>query len=286
MPLLPSGTLLMGPSWASTAWLPDVQSYDSTEVGVLTVFSKHWYVGNGAAANPDDLLLMPVAATSGPNAVAAAVATTHQYGIPFRMGEMNSLYHGGEAGISDTFQSALWAVDNMFHYLNAGVDGVNWHTGNGGAYATFEFSVQSSQSGTTYSLTSVRPLYYGLLLFQAATGNGAHLLPVTLNTNANLTAWATLDASNTPRLVLINKDESSTGTVAVTLAGYNHAQILRLTAPSYQSTSGVTFAGQTFDGSTDGSMQGLQSIDQIDVAHGVFNIPMPITSAALVIFTP
>jgi hypothetical protein len=284
-PLLPTGTQLMGASWGSTGMLSNVQAFDSDEVSALADFSQHHYVASGEAVNPIDILLTPSSATTGPMAVAAAVTTTHEAGIPFRMGEMNSLYDGGESGISNAFESALWAIDTMFEYANVGVDGVNWHTGNGGPYGAFEFNVQSSGASTSYSLTSVRPLYYGLLLFQAATGNSARLLPVTLSTQANLKVWATVDASNTPRLVLINKDEASAGTVAVTLAGYSHAKVLRLTAPSYQSTSGVTFAGQTFDQSTDGVIQGTQSVESIDGSDGVFQIPMSITSAALVIFT-
>jgi Glycosyl hydrolase family 79 C-terminal beta domain/Abnormal spindle-like microcephaly-assoc'd, ASPM-SPD-2-Hydin len=285
MPLLPTGTKLMGASWASTGSLSHIQPYDSAETTALADFSQHYYVANGEATNPDDILLMPSSATAGPEAVAASVATTHQFGVPYRMGEMNSLYNGGENGISNAFESALWAIDNMFGYANVGVDGVNWHTGYYCCgYDAFAFDIKDSGANTTYTLTSVNPLYYGLLFFQAATGNGAHLLPVTLNTKANLTAWATVDASNTPRLVLINKDENSTGTVDITLSGYSHAQIYRLTAPSYLSTSGVTFAGQTFDGSKDGVIQGTQTTESVDVSDGVFQIPMPITGAALVVF--
>jgi hypothetical protein len=58
-----------------------------------------------------------------------------------------------------------------------------------------------------------------------------------------------------------------------------------LNAPNYQSTSGVSFAGQTFDGSTDGTIQGTQTVESIDVTDGVFEIPMPITSAAIVVFS-
>ena len=110
-------------------------------------------------------------------------------------------------------------------------------------------------------------------------------MPVTLNTQANLTAWATVDASGTPRLAIINKDENSTGSVGIQLSGYSHAQVYRLTAPTYLSTSGVTFAGQTFDGSMDGTMQGIQTIESVDASDGIFLISMPITSAALVVFT-
>ena len=285
MPVLPTGTKLMGPSWAETGWWPNIKSYDSAEASALTTFSQHYYVASGKAQNPGDILLTPSAATNGPNSVAAGVATAHQYGIPFRMGEMNSLSNGGEAGISNAFESALWAIDTMFEYANVGVDGVNWHGGGTSAYTYFD--IPSTQAGgvNTFTLAAVHPLYYGLLFFQAATGNGAHLLPVTLDTQANLKAWATIDASATPRLVLINKDENLTGTVDITLNGYSHAQIYRLTAPTYQSTSGVTFAGQTFDGSTNGVIQGAQTVESVDVSDGVFEVPMPITSAALVVFT-
>jgi hypothetical protein len=285
LPLLPSGIKLMGPSWAVLGALSSFQAFDAAEAKALTTLSQHYYVANGATTNPDDILLTPNAARLSPSAVAAAVATTHGYGIPFRMGEINSLYNGGENGISNTFQSALWAVDTMFAYTEVGVDGVNWHCGNGGAYAAFSFSISNSGTKTNYTLTSVRPLYYGLLFFQAATGNGAHLLPVTVNTHSNLTAWATVDASNTARLVMINKSKTASGTVNISLNGYSHAQIYRLTAPSYQSTSGVTFAGQTFDGSKSGAIQGTQISESVNVSNGVFEVPMPITSAALVVFT-
>jgi glycosyl hydrolase family 79 len=283
-PLLPTGTLLLGASWASVGMLSNIQAFDSDEGDVLAAFSQHYYLGNGAASQPADLLLMPDSATSGPEAVAAAVTTTHGFGIPFRMGETNSLYNGGAPGISNAFGSALWAVDTMFEYASEGVDGVNWHGGGTASYSPFTFLISASGATTTYTPV-INPLYYGLVFFQAATGNNAQLLPVTVNTQANLTAWATVDASGTPRLVIINKDETSAGTTEVTLSGYTHASVLRLTAPSYQSTTGVTFAGQTFDGSADGTIQGTQAVETIDGDNGIFQIPMPTTSASLVVFT-
>jgi hypothetical protein len=285
MPLLPQGTKLMGPSWASPSSLDYAQAFDSTEASSLTNFSQHYYVADGLAINPEDILLTPSAASAGANVVSAAVTTAHGFGIPFRMGEMNSLYDGGEAGISNAFGSALWAPDALFQYASVGVDGVNFNMGEEAIYAPFLVKIRTSGSSASYSLTTVYPLYYGLLFFQAMTGNSSHLLPTTLTTEANLTTWATIDAAGTPRLAIINKDLGSTGTVDVSISGYTHAQIYRLTAPGYQSTSGVSFAGQTFDGSTDGTIQGTQTVESIDSTGGVFAIPMPITSAAIVVFS-
>jgi hypothetical protein len=47
----------------------------------------------------------------------------------------------------------------------------------------------------------------------------------------------------------------------------------------------VTFAGQTFHASTNGFIQDTQTIESVDVSNGVFQIPMQITSATLVVFT-
>jgi hypothetical protein len=47
----------------------------------------------------------------------------------------------------------------------------------------------------------------------------------------------------------------------------------------------VTFAGQTFDGSTNGVIQGTPMIESVDVSDGIFEVPMPTTSAALEVFT-
>ena len=40
---------------------------------------------------------------------------------------MNSVACGGKAGVSDTFASALWALDALFAVARSGADGVNLH---------------------------------------------------------------------------------------------------------------------------------------------------------------
>jgi hypothetical protein len=59
-----------------------------------------------------------------------------------------------------------------------------------------------------------------------------------------------------------------------------------LTAATYSSTNGVTFGGQTFDGSPDGTIQGQLVSTTITPVAGVFTLPnMAITSAALIDFS-
>jgi hypothetical protein len=286
MPVIPAGLQLMGPSWAFYSnEQQNLGSFESEFSNVLATFSLHSYAtspGNNPAV---DFLLTPAAATTLPAAVASGVALSHANGIPFRMGEIGAASDGGIPSVGGTFASALWSIDIMFNYANVGVDGVNWLTGTNDSDAAFGFTHTTTKGINTYTLSAVNPLYYGFLFFEIALGDGAQFLPVTLNTPANLTAWATLPTGRNPRVAIINKDETLSGTVAVTMPGYSQASVLYLTAPSYTSTHGITLAGQTFDGSTTGNIQGTKTPVTLSGVNGVFQVPMLTTSAALVIFT-
>ena len=288
LPLLPSGVKLMGPAWSSTSSLSNLPAFLGQEQPNLSIVSQHYYAGNqcNGKTNPPDYLLIDSSATKGAAAVASSVAAAHADGLPFRMGEMNSIACGGEAGISDAFGSALWAADTLFEFASVGVDGVNFHTGNGGGYALFVFNESTNNGVTTYSVQSVRPEYYGLLFFQQAAPAGAKLLPVMAATSANLKTWATIDSKGTVRVVLINKDESAEGATNISLAGYGTATVSRMMAPSYQATTGVTLGGQTFDGTTDGTAQGAGYGETISPSNGTYSVAMPATSAAIITISP
>jgi hypothetical protein len=100
-----------------------------------------------------------------------------------------------------------------------------------------------------------------------------------------LKAWATLDEAGQTRLAIINKDETAQGNVRVEMPGYRQATVLRLIAPSFTSLNGVTFGGRTLDGSPDGKLLGTDASETFRATGGRFEIPMPITSAALVTFS-
>ncbi len=291
VPVLPSGVKLAGPAWttipfhSSWAWtdMPsNVQNFTAKKANVLGIFTQHYYASNPGAKNREDFLLSPSAATEGPAGAAVAIAAAHAHGIPFRMDEIGSIANSGVHGISDSFSAALWAVDTMFEYVNVGMDGINWEASDGNYDNPFYFDVSKSGGTTSYRLKSVNPFYYGLLFFQAATGNRARLLPINIGTRANFKAWATVDASGVHHVVLINKDEKATGMVAVNMPGYSHASVLRLEAPTYTSTTEASFAGQSIG--PDGALHGAKTGETIAGTNGMFQIPIGITSAALVTF--
>jgi PKD repeat protein len=288
LPLLPAGVKLMGPSWASMSSLSNLPAFLAQEKSNLSIVSQHYYAGTqcNGATNPPDYLLQDSAATKGATAVASNVPLAHADDLPFRMGEMNSISCGGETGVSDIFASALWSIDAMFEFASVGVDGVNFHNGNGGAYSLFQFNTAIMGNTTSYSIASIRPEYYGLLFFQMATANTPKLLPVTISTPANLKVWATIDAQGVVRIVVINKDETQQGVVSISLPGYGAASIARLSAANYQATSGITIGGQTFDGSEDGTAQGTAYTEAAPANVGVYSVALGPTSAALLTINP
>jgi hypothetical protein len=263
-----------------------MSAFDAQELSSVPIFSQHAYGEyQKMQSYTEDYLLNSVAATQGPDAVADYVQSAHQQGQQFRIGELNSADQGGADGVSNAFESALWAIDTMFEYANVGVDGVNWHGTSGCSYCAFSFSTTNVDGRNVYILNRVNPLYYGLLLFHMATQNTPRLLPVTLNTTANIKAWAVIDQSSTIHVILINKDKSFSGNISISLPGYGDAQVVRLVAPSYESVNGVSIGGQTFDGSVDGKLVGSQTSESIIPSDGSYTIGLQPTSAVMLTLT-
>jgi len=279
---------LMGPSTAGSNFNAGSESDMAAGIILPVIVSQHAYLAPAATGQtlPPDYLLEPSAVTKLPLGYQAYAADAHQAGLLFRIGEMNSIWGGGTPGISNSFQSALWSIDVMFNFLNDGADGVNWHSGQYTSYALYEFKPQPQNGKTIYELTTVNPLYYGLLTFAQIAGRGAQLLPVATMTDSNVSIWATVDNTSTAHVVVINKDELATGNIQINLPGYSTGTVRYLQAPSYTSINGVTLGGQTFDGSTDGTIQGQLVTTTITAQDGTFTLPnMPITTAAIIDFT-
>jgi hypothetical protein len=281
-----SGVKFLAPNFGGQmplVWGPphaDLNTFVDDKTTTLASASQHWYAGVGCGNTvPGDFLLTPGAATNLSSIIGPFVANAHGKGLPLVISEMNSVDCGGQLGVSNTFQSALWLADASFNLVKAGVDGIRIFNDQGN-YDMFQFAQ------SPWRVSSIRPEYYGALIFQEATQNGARLLPVTLSTSANLTAWATLDKDNNVRVAVFNKDKSAQGNVSVTVLGYGNATLKTLTAPSYTSTSGLLYGGQTFDGSTDGIIQGTLSSTAVTPLTGVYTFSVAHASAALLSVGP
>lgn len=276
---------IMECAYASLPWLPATEAAIGNGTFLPPMVSQHYYVTGSGGGTPD-VLLQPDSATAGPLKYAAFAAAAHQGGLLFRMGELNSVWGGGEPGISDTFSSALWSIDTSFEYLNNGMDGLNWYSSNYAAYQLFEFKSHVYLGHRYYTLNLVSPLYYGLLAFAQVAGHGSNMLTVDSSTAANVKIWATKDNTSTLHVTVINKDEAATGDVQIKLPQYTTGTVRYLIAPTFGSTSGVTLAGQTFDNSSDGTIRGQFVTTTITASGGTFTLPnMPVTSAAFIDFS-
>ena len=181
------------------------------------------------------------------------------------------------------FASALWAVDQLYHAVEANVTRWNFQGGATSLYGTI--SVQNN-------IAVANPIFYGLWLFTDATAGDAQVVPCSVSGSdgKNLVAWCTQTnawqgqstyqqgRSCNTRIVVVflNKEVASTIEavgVSIDLGGLseNHSPeaYLRVLAPKSNGAyakNGIVFAGQTFDGSTTGLPLGVPSVQTINIS--------------------
>jgi hypothetical protein len=276
---------------------------------LISIITMHYYAGsNTSCGSQTDCLLRPSAYRVIPSLYRIATSS-HNLGKKIRINEMGPQWNGGEAGISNSFSSALWFIYNAFRGVSYGLDGINIAGSNqqlGSKYDPFGITVTIGHPNT-YSLKVVNPAYYAMYFFDVATQNNAHLYPVTVTlTGSNtcrfsgwttlagtvipagcLQAWETVDMSGTQRLVIVNLDESLAGNLSIRNAAKT-ASVCYLSNSAIPAYSGLgpttTFAAQTWAGSTDGTIQGTASYVTLAPSNGMFSIPISATQAAIVRF--
>ena len=211
------------------------------------------------------------------------VSVAHQEGDTFRIDEMNSVACGGKAGVSDTFASALWALDALFAVARSGADGVNIHTFPRARYGLFTFH----RTSTGWS-AFVRPEYYGLLMLAQAAPPGARLLSLTRSGSPEVRAWATRAPDGRIRLVLINDDIWHSHVVSVRLPERgSQATLQRLTAPTAWARSGVALGRQSFGAHTQtGNLPRARLGRALAASPGGYLVTLPAASAAMVTASP
>lgn len=134
--------------------------------------------------------------------------------LTYRLSETNSFWYSGLKGVSDSYASALWALDYMHWWASHGVAGLNFHTGDhtGGEivlpcrYAAFVSDSVGYEA---------RPLSYGMKLF--SLGGVGNILPVKVSSSKdqNLVAYANLDKNKNVFVTLINKEYKDAGDLEI-----------------------------------------------------------------------
>ncbi|MFZ0042127.1 MAG: glycosyl hydrolase family 79 C-terminal domain-containing protein [Solirubrobacteraceae bacterium] len=276
---------LAGPATSGPSWMGGLGRFISTEskhrLGLVTYHRyplRACVTDSASPGFPSIPNLLADSSSSGlAKAMASYVSVAHQHKLPFRVGEMNSASCKGAPGVSDTFASALWALDTLFNFASVGVDGVNFHMLPGSAYELF--SPSQTTAGTWQAF--VHPEYYGLLMFAQAFPPGARLLPVSVPAGP-LKVWATRATDGTTRVVAINQDTTNPHTVSVQVPGAVAAGSLEaLQAPSVSATSGVTLGGQTFGAETTTGTLPAPATTPVAPVLGTYSFNVPAGSAQL-----
>jgi hypothetical protein len=243
------GALLVGPACtskaATTFSAPFADAIAAKYPGKLALLSQHSYVAaaNSSGCSVANLQVTTPQLTGIFDTIAAAATKNTLAG--WRMDENNTCSGHGQQGVSDTFLSALWAIDYMFEVAKRGGEGVNFHNGENGQDGTVPFYYEPLKE-TNGVVTQVQPEYYGMLFF-AQAGTGPLISASVTTTAQNFTAWA-IKASGSTNVVLNNRDGASGVSATVNLgSAVSSANAIYLEATpmgSLTAASGsVTLAG-------------------------------------------
>ena len=242
---------ILGPAAASdvATWtLPFGEYVTRSDISLLT---QHYHRGPSATATLDDLL--------SPDTALASELLLLKYGaqsidVPFRIDACGAYDSGGAPGISNTYASALWAIDMIFQSALGAASGLNFESG----------GQQPCTPIADNAVTALgpQPIFYGLLL-AALAGTGTLLSTDLSAASLNVTAYALQSADHALSLVIVNKDATHNLDLGIMLPpglSLSSATLQTLTqlsasatTPSLAALSGVTLQGATV--APDGAFQ-------------------------------
>ena len=276
-----------GPGFDGKWHQPELQQFQDRFTGKVTIPTMHWYpwvrcrgpVSIGDLLGPGSLSLFQ-------QVVGGWQKTTQSHGLSLQLSETNSVACSGMPGVSDAFASAIWGLDWALYSAQMGLRRINFHTGTTGGLNSYYNAIASTTSTSGTFTNEARPLYYALHMF-ASAAPGNTLIPVTVQTTANVTAYATTRCATCPvHVFIINKDLLATVPVALNFAQpMQSASLLRLSAGSLGSKlPDISYGGATFDGTT-GLLTSPRTTTTVTAdANGTYSFQLDNASAVLLTF--
>ena len=194
-PNIAPGATFCGPSATpgKTAWARDFAA-DFGKAGGLAFISQHDYPGgagnratNVVAAR--DQMLSPAWLAGYQKFRKAFVPAAQTNGLRYRIEEANNFFNGGAKDVSDTFASALWALDYLHWWAAHQAAGINFHTGDQVAAGERMNPCRYASFLTSETGYHVQPVGYGIKAF--TLGSRGRIVPVAANAKSelNLTAY-------------------------------------------------------------------------------------------------
>ncbi len=270
----------------------------------LKFISQHDYPGGDArrvtnAAAGRDKILSPSMDAHYKTFASHFIPAVISNGYACRLEEANSLYDGGAEGVSDTFASALWALDYEWWWASRGIMGINFHTGDHVATRDESKPCHYATFWSTPDGYNVHPIGYAEKMF--SLGGRGRILPVNIlpkpemdPKDLNFAAYAVLGGDKIFYLTLINRSHDASATNlsvmigAQGIDGWSKGEVIRLTAPDgdVSRKTGVTLGGAEIadDAHWDGKWQTI-SVSSANLQFPI-EVELPAASAAVVKLMP
>ncbi len=282
------GLPLAGPASGSDASF-DVP-FAAAGAGRVVLLTHHYYrAGTGSSGATMANLLAPDPAVLTQGRTVSTAATDNQIRDGWRWGEMNSFWGHGQAGVSDAYGAALWAIDFMMSSAQiAACSGVNFHGGgqnedgnvcpNGPDSCSRPFRY-SPITEVDSRVTGAAPLFYGLLMVTRA-GTGNVLQTRTTGGTAHFTAYTVALADGSTSVLLVNKDAARAVNASVDVGvAPSTASALFLRGPSLDARSGITLGDASIG---DDGRWTPEEPYALPVQDAAISVVVPPASAALI----
>lgn len=253
----------------------------------LRVATQHYYIASSCSGPTVASLLKPDPALHATASALVAAASAAGVRDGLRYDEVNSYYSctdaagheiSGTAGVSDSFASALWAIDLMGELAADGVAGVNFHSGGHASYSP----IQTARG----AVIAVKPEFYGLWLFARALRGcpcGLAAAARDIGGRAGLNAVAIRRGDGGVAVILSNE---GAGDAAVGLSGLPGAALDRFTLRAAGGLADTDPADVSVDGATvriDGRWSGPVAPENVPAPGGGATVAVPAGAAVLVV---
>ena len=294
LPQLPE-PIFQGGAFGSLAWAGEWHRFMSEARNYLKSMAFHHYPLSLCQGGTPTVhrLLSDQSSQGAARALLRTQALNHVrgYALPLVVSEGSSVSCGRMPGVSNSYASALWAIDQMLVDASVGIRSWHFHYAGGNTTLTYSPLVRQPGVGGKDGVLVVQPIFYGLRFFALATLNHStvYRVNVTETSNPHVKVYALITSEGHVQVVLVHKDASTTHDAVVTLSlalpvafsALPYASVLRLTAPSATSATGVKLGGQTYDGSVDGEMVGEAEREWIQPVEGLYTVQVSRLSAVL-----
>jgi hypothetical protein len=253
------------------------------------VLTDHYYPLSSCGYRPTvSELLSPNIRRSESEMLGRMMAIAHAHATPLRVDETNSISCEGRAGVSNTFASALWALDYSARAMAAGAVGVNFHDliAKPGAYSPL---LARGPGALAAGTLHAEPEWYALLAAHELNRAGGRVLPTKIAgaDPGELSASALSAPGGRARLLLVDYDPPGSPPLAVHLGvgrTFVGGSVLRLTAPSLAAASGVRLGGRAV--AADGTWTPPSALPAVSGRPGSLAVQIAPGSAAVLTLSP